>query len=64
MHAARALARSAPGGSARVTPLLAAQIGLTLVVFVALLSSAAGMVYVERKVAPASSTLGSSEKTW
>jgi NADH-quinone oxidoreductase subunit H len=34
-----------------MTPLLAAQIGLTLFVFVALLSSAAGMVYVERKVA-------------
>jgi len=32
-------------------PLLVAQIGLTLFVFVALLSSAAGMVYVERKVA-------------
>jgi NADH-quinone oxidoreductase subunit H len=34
-----------------LTPLLAAQIGLTLFVFVALLSSAAGMVLVERKVA-------------
>jgi NADH-quinone oxidoreductase subunit H len=34
-----------------MTPLLAAQIGLTLAVFVALLSSAAGMVYMERKVA-------------
>src|SRR5258705_68995 len=34
-----------------MTPLLVAQIGLTLFVFVALLSSAAGMVYVERKVA-------------
>jgi NADH-quinone oxidoreductase subunit H len=34
-----------------VTPLLLAQIVLTLVVFVALLSSAAVMVYVERKVA-------------
>jgi NADH-quinone oxidoreductase subunit H len=34
-----------------MTPLLIAQIGLTLFVFVALLSSAAGMVYVERKVA-------------
>jgi NADH-quinone oxidoreductase subunit H len=34
-----------------LTPLLVAQIGLTLVVFVALLSSAAGMVLVERKVA-------------
>ena len=34
-----------------MTTLLAAQIGLTLAVFVALLSSAAGMVYVERKVA-------------
>jgi NADH-quinone oxidoreductase subunit H len=34
-----------------VTPLLAAQIVLTLFVFVMLLSSAAGMVYFERKVA-------------
>src|SRR5438477_10272468 len=34
-----------------MTPLLLAQIGLTLVVFVMLLSSAAVMVYVERKVA-------------
>jgi NADH-quinone oxidoreductase subunit H len=34
-----------------LTPLLVAQIGLTLFVFVALLSSAAGMVLVERKVA-------------
>ena len=34
-----------------MTPLLAAQIALTLFVFVALLSSAAGMVLVERKVA-------------
>ena len=34
-----------------MTPLLVAQIGLTLFVFVALLSSAAGMVLVERKVA-------------
>jgi len=34
-----------------LTPLLLAQIVLTLVVFVALLSSAAVMVYVERKVA-------------
>src|SRR3954452_20274290 len=34
-----------------MTPLLAAQIGLTLFVFVMLLSSAAGMVYMERKVA-------------
>jgi NADH-quinone oxidoreductase subunit H len=34
-----------------VTPFLIAQIVLTLVVFVALLSSAAGMVYAERKVA-------------
>ena len=34
-----------------LTPLLVAQIVLTLVVFVALLSSAAAMVYVERKVA-------------
>ncbi|PYQ81521.1 MAG: NADH-quinone oxidoreductase subunit H, partial [Acidobacteria bacterium] len=33
------------------TPLFIAQIGLTLFVFVMLLSSAAGMVYVERKVA-------------
>ena len=34
-----------------MVPLLVAQIGLTLFVFVALLSSAAGMVLVERKVA-------------
>ena len=34
-----------------MTPLLIAQIVLTLFVFVALLSSAAGMVYMERKVA-------------
>ena len=34
-----------------MTPLLIAQIVLTLFVFVALLSSAAGMVYFERKVA-------------
>jgi NADH-quinone oxidoreductase subunit H len=34
-----------------LTPLFVAQIGLTLFVFVALLSSAAGMVLVERKVA-------------
>ena len=34
-----------------MTPLLVAQLVLTLVVFVALLSSAAAMVYVERKVA-------------
>src|ERR1700704_6196406 len=34
-----------------MTPLLAAQIALTLIVFVMLLSSAAVMVYAERKVA-------------
>jgi NADH-quinone oxidoreductase subunit H len=34
-----------------MTPLLIGQIGLTLFVFVMLLSSAAGMVYMERKVA-------------
>src|SRR3977135_2845117 len=34
-----------------MTPLLTAQIGLTLFVFVALLSSAAVMVYLERKAA-------------
>jgi NADH-quinone oxidoreductase subunit H len=34
-----------------MTPFLLAQIALTLIVFVALLSSAAGMVYFERKVA-------------
>jgi len=34
-----------------MTPLLIAQIALTLLIFVALLSSAAGMVYFERKVA-------------
>jgi NADH-quinone oxidoreductase subunit H len=44
------VARQADGGGA-LTPLLVAQIGLTLFVFVALLSSAAGMVLVERKVA-------------
>jgi NADH-quinone oxidoreductase subunit H len=44
------VARAAAGGGA-LTPLLVAQIGLTLFVFVALLSSAAGMVLVERKVA-------------
>ena len=44
------MAGAASGGSA-LTPLLLAQIVLTLVVFVALLSSAAVMVYVERKVA-------------
>jgi len=37
--------------SPSMTPLLLAQIALTLFVFVMLLSSAAGMVYVERKVA-------------
>jgi NADH-quinone oxidoreductase subunit H len=36
-----------------MTPLLAAQIGLTLFVFVMLLNAAAAMVYVERKVAAA-----------
>ncbi|HVH28978.1 MAG TPA: NADH-quinone oxidoreductase subunit NuoH [Vicinamibacterales bacterium] len=50
MHAARRLARAAAGGGA-LTPLLFAQLALTLFVFVMLLSSAAGMVYVERKVA-------------
>jgi NADH-quinone oxidoreductase subunit H len=44
------MARPEDGGGA-LTPLLVAQIGLTLFVFVALLSSAAGMVLVERKVA-------------
>src|SRR6185295_19392984 len=34
-----------------MTPLLVAQIGLTLLVFVALLSSAAGMVWAERRLA-------------
>jgi NADH-quinone oxidoreductase subunit H len=50
VHAARRLARAAAGGGA-LTPLLFAQLALTLFVFVMLLSSAAGMVYVERKVA-------------
>jgi NADH-quinone oxidoreductase subunit H len=50
VHAARRLARAAAGGGA-LTPLLVAQLALTLFVFVMLLSSAAGMVYVERKVA-------------
>jgi NADH-quinone oxidoreductase subunit H len=44
------MARTEDGGGA-LTPLLVAQLGLTLFVFVALLSSAAGMVLVERKVA-------------
>ena len=44
------MARPEDGGGA-LTPLFVAQIGLTLFVFVALLSSAAGMVLVERKVA-------------
>jgi NADH-quinone oxidoreductase subunit H len=44
------MARPEDGGGA-LTPLLVAQLGLTLFVFVALLSSAAGMVLVERKVA-------------
>jgi NADH-quinone oxidoreductase subunit H len=44
------VAGQADGGGA-LTPVLVAQIGLTLFVFVALLSSAAGMVLVERKVA-------------
>ena len=44
------MAGEADGGGA-LTPVLVAQIGLTLFVFVALLSSAAGMVLVERKVA-------------
>ena len=34
-----------------MTPLLVAQLGLTLFVFIMLLNSAAAMVYVERKVA-------------
>src|SRR6476659_5072386 len=34
-----------------MSPLLIAQIALTLIIFVALLSAAAGMVYFERKVA-------------
>jgi NADH-quinone oxidoreductase subunit H len=50
VHAARRLARAAAGGGA-LTPLLVAQLALTLFVFVMLLSSAAAMVYVERKVA-------------
>jgi NADH-quinone oxidoreductase subunit H len=46
------MAWGAAGGRAlMVTPLLVAQIGLTLFVFVMLLNSAAVMVYVERKVA-------------
>jgi NADH-quinone oxidoreductase subunit H len=45
------VAREAPSGGSLMSPLLIAQIGLTLFVFVALLSSAAVMVYVERKVA-------------
>src|SRR6185295_20272350 len=45
------MASEAAGGGALMNQVLIAQLGLTLVVFVALLSSAAGMVYVERKVA-------------
>jgi NADH-quinone oxidoreductase subunit H len=46
------LARAAAGGGAlTITPVLVAQIILTLFVFVMLLNSAAVMVYVERKVA-------------
>jgi NADH-quinone oxidoreductase subunit H len=51
VYPAGRLARAATGWSARVTPLLIAQIVLTLFVFVMLLNSAAIMVYVERKVA-------------
>src|SRR5262249_20409769 len=47
---ARPSARQADRGSSLMTPLLAAQIVLTLFVFVMLLNSAAVMVYVERKV--------------
>jgi NADH-quinone oxidoreductase subunit H len=50
VHAARRLARAVARGGA-LTPLLIAQLVLTLFVFVMLLSSAAAMVYVERKVA-------------
>jgi NADH-quinone oxidoreductase subunit H len=50
VHAARRLACAIAGGGP-LTPLLAAQLVLTLFVFVMLLSSAAVMVYVERKVA-------------
>jgi NADH-quinone oxidoreductase subunit H len=50
VHAAGSLARRSACGSA-LTALLAAQLALTLFVFVALLSSAAVMVYFERKVA-------------
>ncbi len=50
MHFAGRLARASPRGSA-LTPVLFAELALTLFVFVALLSAAAGMVYFERKVA-------------
>jgi len=50
LHAASRVARGAPGGGA-LTPFFMAQIVLTLFVFVMLLSSAAIMVWVERKVA-------------
>ena len=50
MHASGRVARRASGGGA-LTPLLLAQIGLTLFVFFMLLNSAALMVLVERKVA-------------
>src|SRR6185436_16859186 len=51
LHAAGIMAGLARRRSGTLTPLLIAQIVLTLVVFVALLSSAAAMVYFERKVA-------------
>src|SRR5205085_9947034 len=52
LHAARGLAQRTSRGSARViTPLLIAQIVLTLVIFQALLLSAAAMVWVERRLA-------------
>ena len=50
MHAAGRLARARESGSP-LTPLLIAQIALTLFVFFMMLNSAAIMVYVERKVA-------------
>src|SRR5581483_9136199 len=53
LHARRRLARARAGGSRALmlTPVLIAQILLTLFVFFMLLNSAAIMVYVERKVA-------------
>jgi len=47
------VARHEAGCGARMTPLLVAQIGLILVIFHALVLAAAGMVWVERRLAAA-----------